>query len=98
MQCRGGQNFSEWTSRGCIFPERWRRRGIKIWEFHLPLVALTNLCPGKDYWADFYNFLHMNPSYDQMKKYLSREKMHKNVLVDINGLNQNSIFLNQNKI
>ena len=29
---------------------------------------LTHLCPGKYYWADFYNFLHMNPSDDQMKK------------------------------
>ncbi len=29
---------------------------------------LTHLCPGEDYWADFYNFLHMDPSNDQMKK------------------------------
>ncbi len=29
---------------------------------------LTQLCPGKDYLADFYNFLHMNPSDDQRKK------------------------------
>ncbi len=31
-------------------------------------MVLTHLCPGKDYWADFHNFLHMNPSDDQMKK------------------------------
>ncbi len=30
-------------------------------------MDLTHLCPRKDYWADFYNFLHMNPSDDQMK-------------------------------
>ncbi len=41
---------------------------------------LTHLCPGKDYWADCYNFLHMNPSDDQMKNIV------KNVLVGINGL------------
>ena len=31
-----------------------------------PLIVL---CPRKDYWVDFYNFLHINPSDDQMKKY-----------------------------
>ena len=30
------------------------------------ISRLTHLCPGKNYWADFYNFLHMNPSDDQM--------------------------------
>ncbi len=29
--------------------------------------TLTHLCPGKDYWEDFYNVLHMNPSHDQMR-------------------------------
>ena len=43
----------------------------------LPRTSLTHLCPGEDYWADFYNFLHMNPSDDQMKN---------NILVGINGL------------
>ncbi len=32
-------------------------------------LPLTHLCPGKDYWADFLNFLHMNPCYGQMEKY-----------------------------
>ena len=66
-------------------------------------TRLTHLCPGED----FYNFLYMNPSDDQMKKYhtwtlpsifkigqllIFREKMYKNVLVGINGL---SWFLGQ---
>ena len=29
---------------------------------------LIHLCPGKDYWADFNNFLCINPSDDPMKK------------------------------
>ncbi len=33
------------------------------------ISLITHLCPGEDYWAYFYNFLHMNPSDDQMKKY-----------------------------
>ena len=33
------------------------------------MSPLTHLCPWKIYWADFYNFLHMCPSDDQMKKY-----------------------------
>ncbi len=24
----------------------------------IKFVVLTHLCPGEDYWADFYNFLH----------------------------------------
>ncbi len=31
-------------------------------------LPLTHLCPGKDYWADFNHFLHINPSDNQIKK------------------------------
>ncbi len=36
---------------------------------YVGVVVLTHLFPGEDYWAHFYNFLHMNPSDDQMNKY-----------------------------
>ncbi len=39
-----------------------------FWPWPCSQHQLTYLCPRKDYWADFYNFLHMNPSDDQMKK------------------------------
>ncbi len=37
-------------------------------------LLLTHLCPRKDYWADFYNFLHVHPSDDQMKISSKSEK------------------------
>ena len=31
------------------------------------MKKLTHLCPEKDYWANFFKFLHMDPCYDQIE-------------------------------
>ncbi len=49
--------------------ERLSQESQSIWSSIFRQTWLTHLCPRKDYWVDFYNFLHINPSDDQMKKY-----------------------------